>query len=59
MTIKEAIFCMESYLPGNELSCVNCPYYGSKQIDNQGFTCCSSEAHKMAIEALKKMLKNN
>lgn len=57
MTIEEAIYCMESYLSENELSCINCPYYGSKQIDNQTFTCCSSEAHELAIKALKKMLK--
>ena len=57
MTIEEAIYCMESYLPENELFCINCPYYGNKQIDNQISTCCSSEAHKLAIKALKKMLK--
>lgn len=57
MTIEEAIYCMESYLFENELSCVNCPYYGSRQIDNQTCVCCSSEAHKLAIKALEKMLK--
>lgn len=57
MTIEEAIYCMKSYLFENELSCVNCRYYSSKQTDNQTFTCCSSEAHKLAIKALEKMLK--
>ena len=56
MTIEEAIYCMKSYLFENEVFCVNCPYYGSKQIDNQTFTCRSSEAHKLAIKALEKML---
>jgi hypothetical protein len=50
MTIKEAIFCMESYLPeGSYEGCPKCPYYG---VHKDG-TCCSSEAHKLAIEALK------
>ena len=47
MTIKEAIFCMKSYLPeGSYERCPECRYYGK---------CKSSEAHKMAIEALEEL----
>lgn len=55
MTIDEVIYCMKSYLPDSRLSCIECPYYGSFQIDSQTFICRSSEAHKMAIEALEKL----
>ena len=55
MTREEAIYCLESYLPNNKIEhCVNCPYYGSVDVDWQIKICRSSEAHRMAIEALKK-----
>lgn len=50
MTIDEAIYCMKSYLPGNEIEdCLNCPYYGDDLISH----CRSSDAHKLAIMALE------
>lgn len=56
MTIEEAIYCMKSYLPGNEVEgCLGCPYYGSVSCGDNCYTCKSSEAHKLAIEALTKM----
>ena len=62
MTIEEAIHCMKSYLPdqGEYYRCFRCPYYGSKQIDHRdnSYTCQSSLAHTMAIEALEKMLQD-
>lgn len=55
MTKEEAIYCMMSYLPDNEIEhCVNCPYDGAIQINENTYVCRSSEAHKMAIEALKR-----
>ena len=49
MTIDEAIYCMESYLPSdNYTHCTECKYYGCK--DNK--TCASSEAHQTAIETM-------
>lgn len=54
MTLEEAMYCMASYLPDADVEhCVNCPYRKAVQIDEQTFTCKSSEAHRMAIEALK------
>ena len=56
MTIQEAIYCMQSYLPETEAPdhCLECPYYGSKGDSNeQTYICKSSEAHRIAIEALK------
>lgn len=62
MTIEEAIHCMKSYLPdqGEYYRCFSCPYYGSKKIEDSknGYTCQSSLAHTMAIEALEKMLQD-
>ena len=56
MTIDEAIFCMESYLPESTYdSCCACPYYGKHQIEKNVFICESNEAHKMAINALTKI----
>ena len=56
MTINEAIYCMKSYLPDNEIEyCLNCPYYGTVHIDDQTAYCRSSDAHRLAIEALEKM----
>lgn len=56
MTVDEAIYCMKSYLPDNEVEhCVSCPYYGSVSLGDNCYTCKSSEAHKLAIEALTKM----
>lgn len=56
MTIPEAIYCMESYLPESKDSCIRCKYYGSKK-EGSIYVCKSSEAHKIAIEALKEKLK--
>lgn len=58
MTEKEAIHCMKSYLPEATVEdCRNCPFYGSmKTYDSQIFLCKSSEAHKMAIDALEKQV---
>ena len=57
MTIEEAIYCMKSYLPGNEVKdCVSCPYYGSVDDGDNCYVCRSSEAHRMAIRALEKMM---
>ena len=58
MTEKEAIHCMKSYLPeATDEDCRNCPFYGSmKTYDPQIFLCKSSEAHKMAIDALEKQI---
>ena len=53
MTINEAIYCMYSYMPENDEHCVGCKYYGCNQEDEQMFTCQSSKAHRMAIEALE------
>lgn len=53
MTIEEVIYCMTSYLPGNEIEhCLSCPYYGTKKV---GFMklCRSSEAHQMAADILR------
>ena len=56
MTIEEAIYCMKSYLPGNEVEdCVSCPYYGSVNDGDNCYVCRSYEAHRMAIRALEKM----
>ena len=56
MTLDEAIYCMKSYLPDETVEhCFNCPYYASKQIDEYTFLCESSTAHRMAIDALKRM----
>ena len=56
MTVDEAIYCMESYLPNIELGhCLGCPYYGSVYLGDNSRICKSSEAHKLAIVALKKM----
>ena len=54
MTIQEAIYCMQSYLPETEAPdhCLDCPYYGLK-----GDTCKSSEAHRIAIKALQSIAK--
>ena len=58
MTIDEAIYCMQSYLPEDGYyGCKYCPYYGAKKLPREGGgvvrVCRSNEAHKMAIEALK------
>ena len=58
MTIEEAIYCMKSYLPDGAEKCLSCPYYGSKEVDSQVSVCNSSEAHRLAIEALTRMLKS-
>ena len=62
MTIDEAIYCLKSYLPDNEVSmCQKCKYYGSASENESGFlvlTCQSHIAHLMAIEALEEMRKN-
>ena len=49
MTIDEAIYCMTSYLPDERVDhCTNCKYYETD-------LCKSSEAHLLAITALKQM----
>ena len=53
MTVQEAIYCMKTYLPDSEASCVDCPYYGTVDNGDNVFTCKSSEAHQMAIKALE------
>ena len=59
MTIDEAIYCMKMYVPdADNEACVECPYYESKYIEENFWTCQSSTAHQMAIEALKKMKEN-
>ena len=56
MTVDEAIYCMKSYLPDNDLeNCLTCPYYGSVRIEDNVSVCRSSEAHELAIKALIKM----
>ena len=60
MTIQEAIYCMESYLPETESPdhCLDCPYYGSQSNPNeQVYVCKSSEAHRIAIKALQSLAK--
>ena len=60
MTIQEAIYCMESYLPETESPdhCLDCPYYGSQGNPNeQVYVCKSSEAHRIAIKALQSLAK--
>lgn len=45
MTREDAIYCMTSYLPDNEVEhCTSCKYYDA---------CKSDEAHKMAIRSLE------
>ena len=59
MTIREAIYCMKSYLPDSELEhCTSCPYYGSVSVGDNVFVCRSDEAHRMAIQALEKMMED-
>jgi len=59
MTIREAIYCMKSYLPDNEVEdCLKCPYYASICIEDGFYTCRSDEAHRMAIQALEKMMED-
>ena len=59
MSVDEAIYCMTSYLPDNSVEhCTNCPYYKIKEQhfgDQCFYVCRSSEAHKLAIKALKKL----
>lgn len=57
MTVAEAIYCMQSYLPDDRIEhCVNCPYYNSVKVNDKVYTCRSDEAHRMAIEALKQYI---
>lgn len=54
MTIDEAIYCMQSYLPETDCDlCANCKWYGYKKMNKNLYVCASSEAHRMAIQALK------
>lgn len=59
MTVDEAIYCMKSYLPDHtEEKCTQCRFYGIKEQnfgDQCFYVCQSAEAHRMAIEALKKL----
>ena len=59
MEIKEAIYCMESYLPESSEHCKKCRYYGINIGEEGERYCMSSEAHRMAILALKKLEKSN
>lgn len=55
MRKDEAIYCMETYIGDNAYTgCFKCPYYGKKKIDDQTSVCMSNEAHRMAVEALKR-----
>lgn len=50
MTIDEAIYCMESYLPSdNYTHCTECKYHGK--------TCASITAHQKAINTMRKYQK--
>ena len=53
MTIKEAIYCMESYLSESSEHCGKCRYYGINTGKEGERYCMSSEAHRMAILALE------
>lgn len=54
MTIEEAIYCMQSYLPSEEYThCTECKYYGC----NANGTCKSNEAHQKAISTMRKYQK--
>ncbi len=54
ISIDEAIYCMESYLPSDDYThCTECKYYGCK--DNK--TCKSNEAHQKAIDIMRKYQK--
>lgn len=54
MTIDEAIYCMQSYLPSEEYThCTECKYYGC----NANGICKSSEAHQKAISIMRKYQK--
>ena len=55
MTIKEAIYCMQSYLPEGKEHCTKCPYYRSVKKDGYS-TCKSDVAHEMASAALELLL---
>ena len=60
MTIDEAIYCIQGYLPdANNEHCLNCPYFCSHQVGENVFLCESSEAHRMAIKALEEMKRSN
>lgn len=55
MTVKEAIHCMNSYLPEQTMFCKECPYYGTVEEGGNVFLCKSDEAHLLAIKALELM----
>lgn len=59
MSIDEAVYCMKSYLPDEDVLRYECKYYGSKQLKDNVFTCRSDEAHKLAIKALERMRKED
>ena len=59
MSIDDAIYCMRSYLPDEDVLCYGCKYYASKQVKDNVFVCRSDEAHKMAIRALERMKKED
>lgn len=58
MTKAEAAACMRSYLPNEHemyrYTCETCPYYASREIAENVFLCCATEAFVMAIEALER-----
>lgn len=58
MTKLEAAACMRSYLPREHEMYQNtcettCPYYASREIAENVYICCASEAFVMAIKALE------
>ena len=54
MTIEEAIYCMQSYLPSDDYTlCTECKYYGC----NTNGTCKSNEAHQKAVDIMRKYQK--
>lgn len=63
MTKEEAAACMRSYLPREhemyQYSCETCPYYASREISDNVYICCASEAFVMAIKALERERRNN
>lgn len=57
MTPEEAMYCMGSYLPDtDEFDCRKCRFYASQKA-GRVYLCRSSNAHKIAIEAISKQIK--
>ena len=46
MTIDEAIYCIQMYLQNADSeACIKCPYYSSKYIEDNFWTCQADTAH--------------